>query len=197
MGANELRQLAQKESGMRTAGNRVAPLLAAVLASGSALLTAGAASAQQQAITATVTGAKIEKVGFRAMIQKEAIMYNLAGSARNNPNGTVKVSLQGDKDRIDHALAAIRVGSKKSSQNNTISQVPAEWDRNLKTFTIFAWTSTSRNIMNPYDLVFSLRPANDQISHQDAKAIWNNIAKSTLKGDDLAKFLRHLDDDDN
>ena len=60
-------------------------LLAAVLASGSALLTAGAASAQQQAITATVTGAKIQKVGFRAMIQKEAIMYDLAGFARNKP----------------------------------------------------------------------------------------------------------------
>ena len=50
--------------------------------------------------------------------------------------------------------------------------------------------------MNPYDLVFTLRPANDQISHKDAKPIWNNIAKSTLKGDDLAKFLKHLDDED-
>src|ERR1700731_2077366 len=77
---------AQKESGMRTAGYHVALLLAAVLASGSALLTAGAASAQQQAITATVTGAKIQKVGFRAMIQKETIMYILAGFARNKPD---------------------------------------------------------------------------------------------------------------
>jgi hypothetical protein len=71
---------------MRTAGNRVALLLAAVLASGSALLTAGAASAQQQATTATVNGAKIQKVGFRAMIQKETIMYNLAGFAWNKPD---------------------------------------------------------------------------------------------------------------
>ena len=161
------------------------------------MLTAGAASVQQQAITATVTGAKIQKVGFRAMIQKEAIMYNLAGSARNNLDGTVKVSLQGDKGRIDQALAAIRDGSKKSSEGNTVSQVPAAWDPMLKTFTVFAWTSTSRNITNPYDLVFSLRSANDQIAHHDAKTIWNNIAKSTLKGDDLAKFLKHLDDDDD
>jgi hypothetical protein len=106
------------------------------------------------------------------------------------------VRLQGDKDRIGQTLAAIRGGNKKSSQNNTIGQVPAAWDPDLKTFTVFAWTSTSRNIMNPYDLVFSLRPVNDQISHKDAKAIWNSIAKSTLKGDDLAKFLKHLDDDD-
>ena len=150
-------------------------------------------SAQQQAITATVTGAEIQKVGFRAMIQKEAIMYNLAGSARNNPDGTVSVSLQGDKDRIDNTLAAIRAGSKKSSPNNTINQVPAAWDPNLKTFTVFAWTSTTRNITNPYDLVFTLRPANDPVPPQDAKSIWNNIAESTLKGDDLAKFKNHLD----
>ena len=182
---------------MRTAGYRVALLLVAVLASGSGLLTTGAAVAQQQAITATVTGAKIQKVGFRAMIQKEAIMYNLAGYARNNPDGTVKVSLQGDKNRIDQTLAAIRAGSKKSSQNNAISQVPAAVDPNLKTFTVFAWTSSTRNITNPYDLVFPLRPANDQISRHDAKAIWNDIAKSTLRGEDLAKFLKHLDEDDD
>jgi acylphosphatase len=181
---------------MRTARCRVALLVAAALASGSPFLTASAADIQPQAITATVTGTKIQKVGFRAMIQKEAIMYNLAGFARNKPDGTVEVRLQGDKDRIDLTLAAIRAGSKKSSQNNAISQVPAAWDPDLKTFTVFAWTSTSRNIMNPYDLVFSLRPDNDQISHKDAKAIWNNIAKSTLEGEDLTKFLKHLDDDE-
>ena len=86
---------------MRMAGYHVALLLAAVLAIAIALLTAGAASARQEAITATVTGAEIQKVGFRAMIQKEAMMHDLAGSARNNPDGTVKVTLQGDKDRID------------------------------------------------------------------------------------------------
>ncbi len=182
---------------MRTVGYRVALLFASILASGSAILTSGTASAQQQAITTTVTGAEIQKVGFRAMIQKEAIMYNLAGSARNNPDGTVNVCLQGDKDRIEKTLAAIRAGSKKSSQNNAISEIPAELNPNLKTFTVFAWTSTTRNITNPYDLVFVLRPANDQISRHDAKAVWNDIAKSTLKGDDLAKFLKHLDDVDD
>jgi hypothetical protein len=54
---DQLRQLEHKESGMRTPRYRIALLLAAVFASGIALLTAGAASAQQQAITATVTGA--------------------------------------------------------------------------------------------------------------------------------------------
>jgi hypothetical protein len=69
-------------------------------------------------------------------------------------------------------------------------------DPNLKTFTVFGWTSTTRNITNSYDLVFPVRPANDQISRKDAKAVWNTIAEGTLKGDDLAKFMKHLDDDD-
>jgi acylphosphatase len=196
MQGDQLRHAEKQESGMRTALYGVTLLLAAALASGSISLTPGAAKTQQEAIAATVSGAQIQKVGFRAMIQKEAIMYNLAGSARNNPDGTVKVTLQGDKDRIDQTLAAIRAGSKKSSKGNTVTQAPAAIDPDLKTFTVFGWTSTSRNIMNPYDLVFSLRPANDQISRHDAKAVWNNIAKSVLKGDDLAKFLKHLDDDD-
>ena len=84
-------------------------------------------SPKQAAVTATVTGTDIQKVGFRAMIQKEAIMYNLAGSARNNPDGTVSVSLQGDKDRIEDTLAAIRSGSKKSSKNNTVNRPRRHW----------------------------------------------------------------------
>jgi acylphosphatase len=174
----------------------VAFRLAVIIASGSFALTAFTANAEQQSITATVTGDKIQKVGFRAMIQKEAIMYNLAGFARNNPDGTVAVQLQGDKDRIDQTVAAMRAGNKKSSQDNTVSQSPVAVEPGLKTFTVFAWTSTSRNITNPYDLVFTLRPDDSQISHKDAKAVWNDIAEKTLKGDDLAKFLKHLSEDD-
>ena len=171
----------------------VALMLAAALASGAPVV--GAAQGAQAAITATVTGAAIQKVGFRAMIQKQAIMYNLAGYARNNPDGTVSISLQGDKDGIDKTLAAIRAGSKKSSKNNSVNETSAAWDPKLKTFTVFAWTSTTRNITNPYDLVFSVRPTDNQLSAQEAKAVWNNIAESTLKGDDLAKFKTHLGED--
>jgi acylphosphatase len=113
---------------MRIAGYCVALLVSTVLASGPALLTAGAASAQPQAIAATISGPQIQQVGYRAMIQREAIKYNLAGIAQNNPDGTVHLSLQGDKDRIDKALEAIRGGTKKSSKNNNISQVPAPWN---------------------------------------------------------------------
>ena len=100
---------------MNLAARRIALLFVAALVCAIAMLAAGEASAQQEAITGVVSGEKIQKVGFRAMIQKHAIMYNLAGYARNIPDGTVSVSLQGDKDRIDKTLEAIRAGTKRSS----------------------------------------------------------------------------------
>ena len=112
-------------------------------------------------------------------------MYNLAGFAETTRTKRWRCACKATRSGSIRTLAAIRARSKKSSQNNTISQASAAWDPDLKTFTVFGWTSTSRNITNPYNLVFSLRPANDQISHKDAKAIWNSIAKSTIKGDDL------------
>ena len=166
-------------------------LMFAALVCGVAIVAARESSAQE-AIAGTVSGGMIQKVGFRAMIQKQAIMYNLAGHARNNPDGTVGLSLQGDKHRIDKVLEAIRAGTKRSSGDNTVNAGSAALDRNLNTFTVFGWTSTSRNITNPYDLVFRLRPTDEQISKKEAQAVWNSIAESTLKGDDLTKFKNHL-----
>ncbi len=181
---------------MRSLADRIVRLLASVLVFGIATSVGVAANAQQEAITATVMGETIQKVGFRALIEKQAIMYNLAGYTRNNPDGTVGVLLQGDKDRIDKTLEAISAGNKNSSKANIIGESPAALDPNLKTFTILSWTSRSRNILNPYDLVFNLRPADNEISRKEATAAWNTIAESTLRGEDLAKFMKHLKDDE-
>ena len=178
---------------MGSCTDRVLALLAALFC-GFAAEAAVAANAQQEAITATVIGEKVQKVGYRALIQKRAIMYDLAGYARNDPDGTVGVRLQGDEDRIAKTLEAISAGNKQSSKANIIGEAQAPFDPNLKTFTIFSWTSTSRNISTPYDLVFNLRPADDEISLKEADAVWNSIAESALKGDDLAKFMKHLGD---
>jgi acylphosphatase len=175
---------------------RVAMLIAAGLSCASAPADAREAKANQEALAGTISGEKIQKVGFRAMIQKQAIIDNLAGAARNNPDGTVSLSLQGDKDRINKVLDMIRAGNKKSSTGNSVNLAAAPLDPNLDTFTVFAWTSTSRNIINPYDLVFHLRPSDEAISKKEAAGVWNSIAESTLKGDDLAKFKKHLDSDD-
>jgi acylphosphatase len=181
---------------MNLSAGRLALMFVGGLVCGAVALTAGSASAEQQAVKGIVSGEAIQKVGFRAMIQKQAIMYNLAGAARNIPDGTVSISLQGDKQRINRVLDAIRAGSKKSSQDNKISLTDDALDSNLKTFTVFAWTSTTRDITNPYDLVFQLRPTDGDISKKEASAAWNTIAEGTLKGDDLTKFTKHLDADD-
>lgn len=145
---------------------------------------------QQQAISATVTG-NDQEVGFRAMVMKQAIQYNLAGSAKNDNDEIVRFTLQGDAERIDKAVAAIDQGTKKSS-NIEVRTSPAAVDGTLSTFTIVDWTSTSRNITHPYTLVFRLRADDKVISKSDAKAVWQGILKNTLNGDDLKK----LSDDD-
>jgi acylphosphatase len=55
---------------------------------------------QQKAISATVTGDD-QKVGFRAMVMKQAIEHNLAGIAENQPNMIVRFTLQGHGKRIE------------------------------------------------------------------------------------------------
>jgi acylphosphatase len=141
---------------------------------------------QKKAILATVTGDD-QHVGFRAMIMKHAIEYNLAGSAKNDADGIVNFTLQGDADRLDAALVAIRAGTKKSS-NIEVRATQTAVDGNLSTFTIIDWTSTSRNITTPYTLVFMLRADDSEISRSEAKDVWHEILRTTLHGDDLQKL---------
>ena len=121
------------------------------------------------------------------MVMKQAIEYNLAGVARNDANDVVRFTLQGDEDRIGKAVAAVREGTKKSS-NIEVSTAPTSVEPALSTFTIIDWTSTTRNITNPYTLVFNLRGDDKVISTPDVKVVWHGILKSTLKGEDLKKF---------
>ena len=99
----------------------------------------------------------------------------------------MRFTLQGDAKRLNPAIAAIKEGTKKSS-NIEVATTPATVDPRLGTFTIVSWTSTSRNITTPYNLVFTLRENDETISENDAKAVWRQILQSTLKGDDLKKL---------
>ena len=177
---------------MRMTGYRVVLLLAVTLAIGPAIRTAAGANAELEAISASVSG-NVQKVGFRAMILKQAIEYNLAGSAKNNSDGTVQFRLQGDEQRIDQAVVAIREGTKKSS-NLKVSVSPTSVDPNLNKFTVIAWTSTSRHITNPYDLVFTLRTNDKTISKKEAKEVYHEILRTTLKDEDLNKLGDDNDD---
>jgi acylphosphatase len=141
---------------------------------------------QQKAISATVTGDD-QKVGFRAMVMKQAIEHNLAGIAENQPNMIVRFTLQGHDKRIDKAIAVIDEGTKRSTGVG-VSASLSSIEPSLKTFTIVAWTSSSRGITNPYTLIFTLREDDGAISPGDAKTIWYGILRNTLKGEDLKKL---------
>ena len=141
---------------------------------------------QKQAISARVTG-NDQHVGFRAMVMKQAIEFNLAGVAKNDADDIVQFTLQGDADRIGKAIEAIREGTKKSS-NIEVTTTPAAVEPKLNTFTIIDWTSTSRNITTPYTLEFKLRGDDKVISTSHANDVWHGVLKSTLKGEDLKKL---------
>jgi acylphosphatase len=148
------------------------------------------------AVSGIVTG-KVQEVGFRAFIQKRAIEYNLAGSVENNKEDkSVRFNLQGDKDRIDQALEGIRKGPKKSSSVNvSVSPVPAKGG--LNTFTVVGWTSKSRGIQNPYNLIFNLRRDNTTIKKREAKKVWLDVCTVALKGSvDSGKCNKDDDEED-
>jgi acylphosphatase len=154
----------------------------------------GKSSAQNvTAVSGTVTG-NVQKVGFRALVQKQAIKYDLAGSTQNIDK-SVQFTLQGDSGRIQEALKAIRKGPKKASNVN-VSTSPAPVDQALKTFTIFGWTSQSRGILTPYPLVFSLRDPDTVIRKREVKAVWLKICEAAVQGADKGKCDKDKDDDE-
>jgi acylphosphatase len=142
--------------------------------------------AEKEAVAAKVTG-NDQQVGFRAATMKQAIEYNLAGSATNEANKIVHFILQGDKRRIDSALATLKKGTKRSSDIK-ITTTSRSIDPTLNAFTIVDWTSSSRDITNKYNLIFKLRVDDTAISPADAKAAWRQILEKTLDADDLKKL---------
>jgi acylphosphatase len=66
---------------------------------------------RKEAISGTVTG-NDQRVGFRAMIMKQAIECNLAGFTKNLPNDVVNFTLQGNGERLTDAVSAIQEGTK-------------------------------------------------------------------------------------
>jgi acylphosphatase len=170
----------------------VAALASCVAVASSPALAKSNDSSQNVIAVSGVVSGNVQQVGFRAMIQKQAIENNLAGSAKNNGNRTVQFSLQGDKKRVNRALAVIRDGTEKSS-NVKVGVSKAAVDPDLNTFTVVGWTSVSRDIKNPYDLVFTLRADNTTIKKKAAKSVWLQICNKAVKGEDVGKCEKEDD----
>jgi acylphosphatase len=145
----------------------------------------GRTMAKKEAVEATVTG-NDQQVGFRALVMKQAIEYNLAGSARRcRRNCSLYSARRQTSDRFGARDNSRRT---KRSSHIKITTTSAAIDPALNAFTIVDWTSSSRNITNKYNLVFELRANDTAISLTDAKAVWHQILEKTLNADDLKKL---------
>ena len=113
---------------------------------GSLDLAGGRIMAKKEAVEATVSG-NDQQVGFRALVMKQAIEYNLAGSARNDANQVVRFTLQGSKKRIDWAVATIHERGPKdrlTSKSRRPLQKSTPRGRRLRSWTGLRRGKTSR-----------------------------------------------------
>jgi len=148
--------------------------LLALLCLVAALFTA--APARCESIAGTVSG-KVQKVGFRAFVLRQAIAQNLAGWVLNLPDGRISFSLYGPQDRIKEALKKIKEGPDESDVN-AVQTWPVADQPGLKTFTVYGWTSESRDIHVPRDLVFEKRPDDSVVDGHKAKKVYHDILRA-------------------
>lgn len=64
-----------------------------------------------------ITG-KVQGVWFRDFVKKNATILNLNGWVKNNPDGTVTVSIEGEKLIINKLIKQIHTGSPLSKVDN-------------------------------------------------------------------------------
>jgi len=53
---------------------------------------------------------RVQGVGFRWFVEREAAMLQIAGWVRNNPDGTVEVLAQGTRDQLAGLHSRLREG---------------------------------------------------------------------------------------
>jgi acylphosphatase len=53
---------------------------------------------------------KVQGVGFRYFVYKNAIKYNIKGYVKNNPDGTVEAWFEGEKENIDKMIELCKKG---------------------------------------------------------------------------------------
>lgn len=87
------------------------------------LLTPGIMNDQQAAAHVIIRG-RVQGVGFRAFVEREALMRGVRGWVRNRRDGNVEAVFAATPEAIEAMIAACRVGS-RSSKVDSIEQRPA------------------------------------------------------------------------
>jgi acylphosphatase len=66
-----------------------------------------------RAVRATITG-RVQGVGFRAFVEREARRRGLSGWVRNRQDGAVEAVFSGPGETVDAMIAACRVGPRSA-----------------------------------------------------------------------------------
>jgi len=70
-----------------------------------------------------IVSGRVQGVGFRYFVQREAVRLGLAGWVRNLPDGRVEIDARGDRAHLDELLRAVRRGPQLSH----VTDVAEEW----------------------------------------------------------------------
>jgi acylphosphatase len=85
-----------------------------------------------QRLHAIIEG-QVQGVGFRAFVQREAYNLKLTGWVRNRWDGSVEVTAEGEREKLDSLLAALYRGPRGSY----VSGVTVDWGPALQEFNDF------------------------------------------------------------
>lgn len=92
---------------------------------------------QQTRLHAIVHG-RVQGVGFRAYVIENGLSLGVVGWARNRWNGTVEVVAEGNPQKLESLLEALRRGPRMSK----VTEVEIDWGRASGEFASFGMRST-------------------------------------------------------
>ena len=78
---------------------------------------------------------RVQGVGFRWFVEREAHILGIAGWVRNNHDGSVEVLAQGTRDQLSGLHSRLRQGP-RASRVDTVEELEAKPNENAGTFRI-------------------------------------------------------------
>lgn len=78
---------------------------------------------------------RVQGVGFRWFVEREAHMLQIAGWVRNNPDGTVEVLAQGTREQLAGLHSRLREGP-RAARVDDVEVADAELVKGLSSFNV-------------------------------------------------------------
>jgi acylphosphatase len=78
---------------------------------------------------------RVQGVGFRWFVEREAHLLGVAGWVRNNADGAVEVLAQGTRDQLSALLARLQQGP-RAARVDRVDESEANLTQGMKTFRI-------------------------------------------------------------